>query len=111
MIVEEPLLRVSDSKKLSEVETSMPAPPEKKARSRKTDAVEPVAKLTEDQIRSKYEGNEEYQFWTGQIPKFKTKLDLILKKGLPKLYFEDEPLNNILQDHSRLSALRDTVSE
>jgi|LauGreDrversion4_2_1035121.scaffolds.fasta_scaffold29621_3 hypothetical protein len=48
MIVEEPLLRVSDSKKLSEVETSMPAPPEKKARSRKTDAVEPVAKLTED---------------------------------------------------------------
>ena len=39
MIVEEPLLRVSDSKKLSEVEAPQPAPAEKKARSRKTDVV------------------------------------------------------------------------
>ena len=120
--------RVSDSKKLeieqrpSSVVEILPSqsfvppilPIEKvsqlpKGRSRKTEPLEP-AKLTEDEIRVKYQNNEEYLDWTRKIPRFKLQLEAILTKGLPVLYSTDE-LSQILEDHSRISSLRDTISE
>jgi hypothetical protein len=56
--------RVSDSKKISEIEALPIATPlEKKGKSRRIEP-EPSVKLTEDEIRVKYENNDDYQYWT-----------------------------------------------
>lgn len=61
-IHEEP--RVSDSKKISEIEAPPTATPlERKGKSRRIEPEAP-AKLTEDEIRAKYEQNDDYQYWT-----------------------------------------------
>ena len=106
---EEP--RVSDSKKISEVEPPPTATPmEKKGKSRRIEP-EPAAKLTEEEIRTKYESNDDYQYWTSQVPRLKSKMDLVLRKGLPKLFPDDESMNSILSDHTRASSLRDFLTE
>lgn len=103
--------RVSDSKKISEVEVLQSATPlEKKGKSRRIEP-EPPAKLTEEEIRVKYESNDDYQYWTTQVPRLKSKMDLVMRKGLPKLFPDDESMNSILSDHTRASSLRDFLTD
>ena len=59
----------------------------------------------------KYENNEEYQDWSTRAQRFKGDLDKGLKRGLPKLFYYEEDLSAIANDHSRISKLRDFISD
>jgi hypothetical protein len=69
----------------------------------------PPPKLTDEEIRIKYQDNEDYQYMIEKIPMSKNEFDRALKKGLPKIFHEEEELAKIENDHSRLSAIRQSI--
>ena len=67
--------------------------------------------LTEEEIREKYAENEHYQEWNPKHQYYKKQLEVAFKKGLPKLYPNDEEMEAIQTDHARLSQIRDKIRD
>lgn len=75
-------------------------------------AAEPVApKLTEEEIRAKYQDNEEFNEWTIRAQRLKVELVRGLKKGLPKIYAYDEDFALIAEDFQRVSDIRANIND
>lgn len=89
-----------------------PANPEKIAKSKNRKAeVELHVKLTEEEIKVKYQDNEEYHEWSRRLSRFKADLERGIKKGLPKIFYLEDDARAITEDHQRWSNLREVIGE
>lgn len=67
--------------------------------------------MTEEELKQKYEQNQDYQEWTQRLRVFKAEYDKIMRNGVPKIFYLDDDLNTIKNNQSRIDKLARTIED